>query len=332
MRRSTILGAATAAALAAGSLAVGLAPGSSHREAPKILTDPTADNTDVYAFTAPDAPGSLTVVANWIPLEEPAGGPYFGKLDPEARYYVKIDNSGDGRPDVAYRWEFDQRFRNPESFLDAAPTVDSIDDPDLNFVQTYDLYRETYHGRKVRARRIANDVPVAPANSGPKTYPDYGKVAAGAVSGVAGGGRTFVGPADDPFFVDLGAVFDGINIDKPGRPNIGLGNQGGGKDDVAGYNTHAFVLQVPEAQVTRDGKAVSGAAAKNAVVGVWATTERRRISRPPPREGQGEVGAGQPPRQPADQRGRHPDRPEGPLQPHRARRRRGELRQVRAQP
>ena len=278
MRRSTILGAATAAALAAGSLAVGLAPGSSHREAPKILADPTADNTDVYAFTAPDAPGSLTVVANRIPLEEPAGGPYFGKLDPEARYYVKVDNTGDGRPDVAYRWDFDQRFRNPDSFLDAAPTVDSIDDPDLNFVQTYDLYRETYRGKRVRARKIASDVPVAPGNAGPKTYPDYDKVAAGAISGVAGGGRTFVGPADDPFFVDLGAVFDGIDIDKPGRPSIGLGNQGGGKDDVAGYNTHAFVLQVPEAQVTRDGKAVSGAGAKNAVVGVWATTERRRIS------------------------------------------------------
>ena len=278
MRRSTILGAATAAALAAGSLAVGLAPGSSHREAPKILTDPTADNTDVYAFTAPDATGSLTVVADWIPLEEPAGGPYFGKLDPEARYYVKIDNTGDGRPDVAYRWEFDQRFRNPNSFLDAAPTVDSIDDPDLNFVQTYDLYRERYHGGKVTARRIADDVPVAPGNAGPKTYPDYGKVAAGAIRGVAGGGKTFVGPVDDPFFVDLGAVFDGINIDKPGRPNIGLGNQGGGKDDVAGYNTHAFVLQVPESEVTRDGKAVSAADAGNAVVGVWATTERRRIT------------------------------------------------------
>src|SRR5687767_5896884 len=143
MRKST-LGAATAAALAAGSLAVGLAPGSSHREAPKILTDPTADNTDVYAFTAKDAPGSLTVVANWIPFEEPAGGPYFGKLDPEARYYVKIDNTGDGREDVAYRWQFRQRFRNPESFLYAAPTVTSVDDPDINFVQTYDLYRETY--------------------------------------------------------------------------------------------------------------------------------------------------------------------------------------------
>src|SRR5918911_1763528 len=144
MRRSAVLGAATAAALAAGSLAVSGVLGPSHREAPDILKDPTADNTDVYAFTAKDAPGSLTVVANWIPLEEPAGGPYFGKLDPRARYYVKIDNTGDGREDVAYRWRFHQAFRNPESFLYAAPTVTSVDDPDINFLQRYDLYRETY--------------------------------------------------------------------------------------------------------------------------------------------------------------------------------------------
>ena len=143
MRRSKAFGAASVAALVAGSFAVSSVIGSSHREAPTILTDPTADNTDVYAFTAKDAPGSLTVVANWIPFEEPAGGPYFGKLDPEARYYVKIDNTGDGREDVAYRWEFRQRFRKPESFLYAAPTVTSVDDPDVNFVQTYDLYRET---------------------------------------------------------------------------------------------------------------------------------------------------------------------------------------------
>ena len=167
MRRTTVLSAATAAALAAGSLAVTGVLGSSHREAPKILADPTADNTDVYAFTAPDAPKSLTVIANWIPMEEPAGGPYFGKLDPRARYYVKIDNTGDGREDVAYRWQFKQRFRNPESFLDAAPTVDSVDDPDINFVQTYDLYKETYgKGRHRSTRRIAHDVPVAPATPG----------------------------------------------------------------------------------------------------------------------------------------------------------------------
>jgi len=265
--RKTTLGAAAVAALAAGSLAVPGVFGSSHREAPKILADPTADNTDVYAFTAPDAPHSLTVVANWIPLEEPAGGPYFGKLDPRARYYVKIDNTGDGRADVAYRWKFKQKFLKPDSFLDQG-----------NFVQSYDLYKETYKGKKEHSHKIASNVPVAPANAGPKTTPNYAATQAATIRGLSGGGKTFVGPSDDPFFVDLGAVFDGINIDKPGRPNIGLGNQGGGKDDVAGYNTHSFVLQVPESEVTRDGKSVSDAKAGNAAIGVWATTERRRVS------------------------------------------------------
>ena len=267
MRRTSVLGAAAAAALAAGSLAATGVLGSSHREAPKILADPTADNTDVYAFTAPDAPHSLTVVANWIPLEEPAGGPYFGKLDPRARYYVKIDNTGDGRADVAYRWKFKQKFLKPDSFLDQG-----------NFVQSYDLYKETYKGKKEHSHKIASNVPVAPANAGPKTTPNYAATQAATIRGLSGGGKTFVGPSDDPFFVDLGAVFDGINIDKPGRPNIGLGNQGGGKDDVAGYNTHSFALQVPESQVTRDGKSVSDAKAGNAAIGVWATTDRRRVS------------------------------------------------------
>ena len=280
MRRSAIVGAAAAAALAAGSLAVTSGSGSSHREAPRIMLDPSADNTDVYAFTAPDAPGSLTIVSNWVPFEDPAGGPYFGKLDPLARYYVKLDNTGDGVEDVAYRWQFKNKFRNPGSFLYAAPTVDSVNDRDLNFVQTYDLYRETYDkGRLTRTLKLAKDVPVAPDNVGPKTIPNYPAVAAGATQTMSNGrGKTFVGPSDDPFFIDLAAAFDGINLDKPGRPGVGLGNQGGGKDDVAGYNTHSFVLQVPESEVTRNGKAVSGATSGNAVVGVWSTTERKRIS------------------------------------------------------
>jgi Domain of unknown function (DUF4331) len=279
MRRSAVLILALTAAIAAGLLAALGAFSSSHREAPRIMLDPAADNTDVYAFTAPDAQDSLTVVSNWVPLEEPAGGPYFGKLDPKARYYVKIDNTGDGYEDVAYRWKFKNKFRNPNSFLYAAPTVDSVDDPDINFVQTYDLVKETYRGgRVVRERKLADDVPVAPDNVGPKTIPNYAQVSNGAVQPLRGGGKTFVGPADDAFYIDLATIFDGINIDKPGRPNIGLGNQGGGKDDVAGYNTHSFVLQVPESEVTKDGRKVSGASADNAVVGVWSTTERQRVS------------------------------------------------------
>ena len=268
------------AALLAVAVAVPLSIGSSHREAPRILKDPTADNTDVWAFTAADAPGSLTVVANWIPLADPAGGPNFYPLDENARYYVKIDNTGDGYEDVAYRWDFDTKFRNPNSFLYAAPTVDSVRDPDLNLVQTYDLYKETYNKNRklVGKKRIANNAPVVPDNVGPKTIPNFSAVEAGGVTSLRGGGKTIVAPADDAFFVDLGAIFDGINIDKPGRPMIGLGNQGGGKDDVAGYNTKSFVLQVPEREVTRDRKSVSDMSSKNAVVGVWSTTERKRGS------------------------------------------------------
>jgi hypothetical protein len=279
MRTFHVLGAASAAALAAGALAVTGGFGSSHREAPQILKDPTADITDVYAFTPPGAPGNVALVANWIPFEDPAGGPYFGKLDPKARYNVKIDNTGDGRADVAYRWRFRSRFRDDQSFLGAAPEVTSADDPDVNFAQSYDLYELRYRdGKRVGKHRIANDVPVAPDNVGPKTVPDYEAVWLDAIAPVQGGGRTFVGPADDPFFIDLGAFFDGVNIDKPGRPAIGLGNQGGGKDDVSSYNTHSFVLEVPESDVTRDGHAVAGADAGNAVIGVWATTDRRRVT------------------------------------------------------
>jgi Domain of unknown function (DUF4331) len=268
------------AALAAVAVASALSFGSSHREAPRILKDPTADNTDVWAFTAPDAKDSLTVVANWIPLADPAGGPNFYPLDENARYYVKIDNTGDGYEDVAYRWKFKTRYNNPDSFLYAAPQVTSVNDKDLNLVQTYDLYKETYnkHRRLVSVKRIAHNAPVVPDNVGPKTIPNFAQVEAGGVTHLKGGGKTIVTPADDAFFVDLGAIFDGINIDKPGRPNIGTGNQGGGKDDVAGYNTKSFVLQVPEREVTRNGKSVSAMDSKNAVVGVWSTTERKRDS------------------------------------------------------
>jgi Domain of unknown function (DUF4331) len=263
--------AIAAAVLAAAVVAV-VSIGSSHREAPNITLDPTADNTDVYAFTAKDAPGDLTVVADWIPLEDPAGGPNFYGFDPKARYYIHIDNTGDGKPDVSYRYEFKTTIRNKNSFLYALPGVTSFSDPKLNVVQTYTITRETAGKKgKVKAKVVARNLPVAPNNVGPKTIPDYDKVARSAIRGLPGGGKTFAGQIDDPFYVDLGSTFDAINI------RMGTGNAGGGKDDLAGYNTHTIVLQVPEGDVTRDGKSVSAPDGKNAVVGVWSTTERRSL-------------------------------------------------------
>jgi hypothetical protein len=272
MRKLPVLAVAVLAALAAGIIAVSLSAGSSHREAPLSALDPTADDTDVYAFKADDAPNSLTVISNWIPFEDPAGGPNFYRFDDRARYYINVDNTGDGRPDVRYRFSFKTRIGNPNSFLYALPGVSSIHDSKLNVKQSYTVLRETYRqGRRTGAKVIASGVPVAPNNVGPKTIPNYDAVAAQAIHGLPGGGKVFAGQVDDPFFVDLGTTFDAINI------RNGTGNAGGGKDDLAGYNVHTIALQVPESAVTRDRKPVASAKAANAVVGVWSSTERPRV-------------------------------------------------------
>jgi hypothetical protein len=260
--------------IAAALVAAALSFGSSHREAPNTSQDPTADDTDVYAFTADDAPGSLTVVANWIPFEDPAGGPNFYNFDPKAHYYVNIDNTGDGAYDLRYQFAFQTKVVNPNSFAAATPTVDSLTDASLNVRQSYTVTRQVYRNGKLRsAKVIARNLPVVPSNIGPKTMPDYGALANEGIKPLTGGGKVFAGQRDDPFYVDLGQTFDSINF----RPGVGTGNQGGGKDDLAGYNTNSIVLQVPEAQVTRNGQSVSGPTASNAVVGVWSSTERRRF-------------------------------------------------------
>jgi hypothetical protein len=269
MRRIALI-----AALIAAAIAVPLSFGSSHREAPLTSIDPTADDTDLYAFTANDAPGALTVVANWIPFEDPAGGPNFYKFDDRAHYYVNVDNTGDGAPDVRYLFAFKTKVGNPNSFLYALPGVSSINDSKLNVKQSYSVTRLDYKNGKVASSKvIARGVPVAPNNVGPRTFPNYDAVANQAIKPLPGGGKVFAGQRDDPFFVDLGQTFDAINF----RPNVGTGNAGGGKDDLAGYNVHSIVLQVPKSQVTRDGKAVSAPNAANAVVGVWASTERQAL-------------------------------------------------------
>ena len=273
LRKATVLATAAVAAIGTGGVVASMGEGSSHREAPLTALDPTGDDPDVYAFTANDAPGHLTIIGNWIPFEDPAGGPNFYRFDDRASYYLNVDNTGDGAPDVRYRFKFKTTTRNPDSFLYALPGVASIGDPKLNVVQTYSVTRSKYkNGKQTLSRVLARDIPVAPANVGPKTIPDYAKVAGEAVRGLPGGAKVFSGPVEDPFFVDLGSTFDAINFRK------GTGASGGGRDDVAGYNVHTIALQVPETWVTRDGKGVGDAKASNAVVGVWASTERPRES------------------------------------------------------
>ena len=263
-----------AALCAALVVAVPASFGSSHREAPLSSQDPTADDTDFYVFKAPDAPKATTFVANWLPFEDPAGGPNFYAFDPKARYYINVDNTGDGVYDVRYRFTFKTRYRAPGTFLYAlGEPVTSPRDKDLNTIQTYTVTRERYRdGKVVSSKVVGSDLLTAPANVGAKTTPDYAATAAKAIEPLPGGGKVFAGQRDDPFYASLGRIFVTVNL-----TGAGLGNKGGGVDDLAGYGVHSVVLQVPDAQVTRDGEAVADQKASNAVIGAWASTERRSL-------------------------------------------------------
>src|ERR1700730_11397130 len=119
--------------------AVCLTVASSHREAPLISADPLADNTDVYAFVSPDAPDTVTLIANWIPLEAPAGGPNFYKFGDEVRYQINIDNDADAKDDIVYEFRFRTQIQNRNTFLYNTGPITSLNDPDFNTRQSYSV-------------------------------------------------------------------------------------------------------------------------------------------------------------------------------------------------
>jgi len=262
MKKKSIafIGVAVAAIGAGAGLAVAHGPSgakaSSHREAPLISADPQADNTDLYAFVSPDAPDTVTIVSNWIPFEEPAGGPNFFAFGTGVRYDVRIDNNGDARPDVVYRWMFRNHWRNTETFLYNTGPVTSLDDPDLNFYQTYDVQRINVGGS---TRTIVNDAVVVPSRVGDASMPDYEALRREGVV-EAGPGSYFAGQADDPFFADL-RVFNLL---------YGGDLSETGDDTLAGFNVNALALQVPKARLARNGNAEG-----NPIVGIWSTASRR---------------------------------------------------------
>jgi hypothetical protein len=259
INRRALVGLGLAAAVAASSLAVlrtdsGVA--SSHREAPKIAGDPRNDNTDVYAFVSPDKADTVTLLANWIPFQEPNGGPNFYTFDTNSRYNIKIDNDGDARPDIVYQWTFhDEDRRGTSTFLYNNGPVTSLNDANLLFRQRYTLRRVTRHG----SRTLVSNGIVAPSNVGPASMPDYATLRAQSVKSLPGGGQAFAGQADEAFFLDL-RVFDllyGGDLSEVGQ------------DTLKGYNVSTLAVQVP-----RSDLAAKGDPRRNPVIGVWATTDK----------------------------------------------------------
>ncbi len=257
-----------AGALLFGAAFAGFVPGSanasSHREAPLIAADPTVDNTDVYAFVSPDNPDTVTIIANWFGLQEPNGGPNFYPWANDARYDINIDNDGDAKPDLTYRWTFDTDDRRGKStFLYNNGPVTSLDDENLLFRQNYKLEVWDYEGKN---KTLVNKGKVAPSNVGPASMPDYSKLRDQAITKLPGGGQTYVGAADDSFFLDL-RVFDllyGGNLSEVGQ------------DTLRGYNVNTIALQIPKKEL-----AFKGDAKRNPVVGIWSDTERRSLKLSP---------------------------------------------------
>jgi Domain of unknown function (DUF4331) len=273
--------ALVAALVTATALAVAITGGpddgraSSHREAPLISEDPVADNTDVYAFVSPDRPDTVTFVANYIPLEEPAGGPNFHKFGDDVIYGINVDNSGDGEADISYQFRFKTTVGNPNTFLYNTGPIDTLTDPDWSIRQTYTLTRVTkrdggkgwHHGPSTKV--LGRNLPTPPVNIGPRSTPNYGALAEAAVAELPGGIKSFAGQRDDPFFVDLGSVFDLAGL----RPFNALHDlplpANDGVDGVGGYNTHSIVLQVPISQLKGPGGETT--------IGVYANALRQKV-------------------------------------------------------
>ncbi|MFN8677012.1 MAG: DUF4331 domain-containing protein [Thermomicrobiales bacterium] len=246
------------------NLGAGPVRASSHREAPLISQDPAADATDLYAFVSPDAPDTVTLIANYYPMQDPAGFPNYYRFGDDVTYRINIDNNGDAVEDIFYQWTFDTEIANPNSFLYQSGPIESLDSANLNVRQTYTLSE----GRGGVLTEIASGLMTPPSNIGPKSTPDYDALADAAIAEVGDGIKVFAGQRDDPFWVDLGGVGDLLTIRQI------PGNAGGGVDDLAGLNVQTLAIQVPIDQLTKDGAAPAGPDADDAVIGVWTTALR----------------------------------------------------------
>jgi hypothetical protein len=244
---------------------------SSHREAPEISQDPAADNTDVYAFMHPTEPDQVVIIANFIPLQQPNGGPNFYEFANDVRYEIKISNTYRANADIIYQFRFQTGVRNPNTFLYNTGPIDSVTSENWNRPQSYSVTRI----KDGVSTKITGTLPVPPCNVGPRSTPDYGKLADQATKTVSGR-KFFAGQRGDAFQVDLGSIFD-LGALRPFQ-NLHLLPMAAmdGINSVQSYNVHTIAMQVPASELTRDGKNQDGNVTRTRnVIGVWASANRR---------------------------------------------------------
>lgn len=255
---------------------------SSHREAPQISKDPVADSTDVYAFVSPDAPDTVTLIANYLPLQLPDGGPNFYEFGDDVLYAINIDHTGDGTPDISYQFNFTTTVGDPNTFLYNTGPITSLTDSTWNRVQSYQLTRVDYPSGTTTV--LGNGLLCPPCNIGQLSTPNYHALGAAAIHSFSAGGysgQVFAGQRQEGFYVDLGAIFD-LGILRPfqqdhttfGLANTGIGKMAAGVNSTAFVNVHSLAIQVPIEQLTQSGARPSSVTSSDAVLGFWTTASR----------------------------------------------------------
>ena len=241
---------------------------SSHREAPEISKDPVADSTDLYAFVSPDRPDTVTLIASYIPLQEPAGGPNFYEFGDDVLYEIHVDNNGDGLADITYQFTFRTELTNPGSFLYNTGPIGSLTDPSWNSRQFYQV--TVLHG--LEAHIAGRDLACPPCNVGVLSTPDYeANLGQPAVHSLPGGIKVFAGQRAEEFYVDLGSIFDLGNLRPLQQANV-FGAAAGlhsapGVNATSRLNVHSIALQVPITQLTARG---------HPTIGAWTSASRQR--------------------------------------------------------
>lgn len=254
---------------------------SSHREAPEISKDPVADSTDLYAFVSPDAPSTVTLIANYLPLEGPAAGPNFYEFGDDVLYEILIDNNGDARPDISFQFQFQTTIRNQKTFLYNTGPIQSLASPNWNRVQTYSLQRVDYPSGRVTV--LGTDLPCPPCNVGPLSTPNYeSALGAPAIQSVGGGIKAFAGQRAEGFYVDLGSIFD-LGTLRPFQQLHATFGVTGALSAMAGINStntlnvHSLALQIPKDQLTAGAINPTDPSQRSSVIGVWTAASRKKV-------------------------------------------------------
>jgi hypothetical protein len=246
---------------------------SSHREAPEISKDPVADNTDTYAFVSPDRPDTVTIITNYLPAEVPAGGPNFFEFGNDVLYSLYIDNDGDGLPEITYEFSFKTEIRNPNTFLYNTGPIGSLGDLNWNKRQFYTVVREDQRGERIVGKELA----CPPCNIGPRSTPSYAALGEAAVHTLPTGEVVFAGQRNDPFFVDIGSIFDLADLRPFQNLHLIPTEAAPGVDTLQTLNVHSIAIQVPIKNLTADGSVPTNVMSAKAVLGIWGSASRRKM-------------------------------------------------------